>query len=265
MISVAGLRIAPVKGLAALPRAEVQLDLDGVAEDRRLFLLRADGSVLTIGRCPRLALVRPELDLATGSLTMTFPDGTTATDDLAHGSETILTQLFDKDRRGRVVPGAVGEALSAFVGEPVRLVLAERTGVGWDEGPVSLLGRASAEAVSTPWSEGKPQTARYRMLIEIDGSTPFQEDSWVGGQVRLGQALVHVTHALERCAVINANPGTAVSDWSGVQTLAVRRGRDQLTLGVIARVIEPGPVRLGDAVQPAVAAAPGRARASGGT
>jgi len=250
VITVAQLRVAPVKGLAARPCPRAQLDLAGVPEDRRLFLLRADGTVATSGRFPTLALVVPDLDLAAGTLTVTLPDGTAATSDLAAAAGEAGASLFGKDRRGRVVPGAVPDALSAYLGEPVRLVLADRTGVGWDEGPVSLLGRASAEAVGTPGSAEALETGRYRMLVEVEGTAPYQEDTWVGQPVRLGAALVSVTHLLTRCAVIQANPATGARDWPGLKSLAVHRGRDALTLGVIARVLEPGPVGCGDEVQP---------------
>ena len=63
------------------------------------------------------------------------------------------------------------------------------------------------------------------MLIEVEGTAPFEEDSWVGGPVRIGQVLVSVTHALERCVVINHHPRTGAKDWPGLKTL-VARGRE---------------------------------------
>ncbi|HSU35709.1 MAG TPA: MOSC domain-containing protein, partial [Propionibacteriaceae bacterium] len=90
---------------------------------------------------------------------------------------------------------------------------------------------------------------RYRMLIEVEGGAAFEEDSWVGGTVRIGEVLVRVTHALERCVVINHHPRTGAKDWPGLKTL-VTRGRDQLTLGVIAQVEQTGVIRVGDLVEP---------------
>ena len=131
-------------------------------------------------------------------------------------------------------------------------MLTERVGLGWDEGPVSILGLASAAAVATPpdrQDHGALTTERYRMLIEVEGSAPFEEDSWVGQPVRIGEVVVRVTHALERCVVINHHPRTGVKDWPGLKTL-VARGRTQLTLGVIAQVEQTGVVRVGDPVEP---------------
>ena len=252
MISVVRLQVVPVKGLAAVPRQQVQLEVDGVAEDRRLLLLRADGAVVTMRKFPELVRVVPDLDLASGTLTVTLPDGTSAASDLAAAGEPVTSHLYGRDRPGRVVPGAVADALSGLAGEPLRLVLTERVGLGWDEGPVSILGRASAAAVATPpdrQDHDALSTERYRMLIEVEGTAPFEEDSWVGGPVRIGQVLVRVTHALERCVVINHHPRTGAKDWPGLKTL-VARGRDQLTLGVIAQVDQTGVIRVGDPVEP---------------
>ena len=231
-------------------RDRVQLETQGVAEDRRLFLLGSDGSVVTQRRHPRLAGVAPDLDLEAGTLGLTFPDGTTVRSTLSATGEPLHATLFGKDRSGRLVPGPVADALSDYVAEPLRLVLADNTGTGWDEGPVSILGRASVEAVGAPGGKpGSPDTARFRMLVEVDGVEPYEEEGWVGRPLRLGEALVRVTHSLERCVVINHSPATGETDWAGVKTLALRRGRDRVCLGVIAQVDRPGEVRVGDAVQ----------------
>ena len=151
VITVARLQVVPVKGLAALPRQQVHLDVDGVAEDRRLLLLRADGAVVTMRKFPELVRVVPDLDLASGTLDG-HPSGRHAARPATwrppeNPSPATSTAGTDP---GRVVPGAVADALSGLAGEPLRLVLTERVGLGWDEGPVSILGRASAAAVATP-------------------------------------------------------------------------------------------------------------------
>lgn len=246
---VTTLRVAPVKALRSVRRDRVVLERQGVAEDRRLFLLDAHGAVITLRDHPQLTQVVPDLDLAEHTLSVRLPGGTVATSELTATGEPVNTTLFGKDRSGRVVAGPVAGALSDYVGEPVRLVLADRTGVGWDEGPVSLIGRASAEAVAAPEEPGAPPAERFRMLVEIGGVDAYEEDSWPGRRVRLGEDVVlQVTHPLGRCVIINSSPATGAKDWQGLKTLAALRGPDRVTLGVIASVERPGAVSVGDTV-----------------
>ena len=243
MAVVATLRVAPVKGLATVTPDSVHVDEHGVAEDRRLFLLDDSGAVVTLRSDSHLVRVTPDLDLDRGIIAIGLPDGGHATSCLDEATTPVTAHLYGKDRAGRVLGGEVAEALSAVAGRPLRVVVADRTGVGWDEGPVSILGRASAEAVG-----GERNRARYRMLVEVDGIAPYEEDSWVGNDVQLGAARVHVTHQLQRCAIITQSPTTGDKDWDGLNVLAATRGRDLLCLGVIAEVVTPGRVGLGDEV-----------------
>ena len=245
MAVVATLRVAPVKGLASSTRDRIVIEQHGVAEDRRVFLLDARGEVITLRSHPELVQVVPELDLERDMLTVTLPDGTTAASALSAAAHPVTAHLYGKDRPGRVLPGDVAAALSTLAGEPVRVVFADAVGVGWDEGPVSILGRSSAVAVGGAGQDRR----RYRMLVEIEGTQPFEEDSWVGSQVQLGGVRVRVAHQLQRCVIITQSPVTGKKDWEGLKVLAASRGRDLLCLGVIAQVVTPGVVSVGDEVR----------------
>jgi hypothetical protein len=246
-VTVRRLRVAPVKALACVDRQAVHLSLDGVPEDRRLFMVDASGAVVTQRQHPRLAGVVPELDLASGTLALrTGPDAVVVAA-LEPLGEPVATTLFGKSRFGHVVARAAGAVLSDMVGEPLRLVLAA-PGTGWDEGPVSLLSSASAQAVLPSGGSG-PDTLRFRMNVEMDGLEPFAEDGWVGRTLRLGQAVVRVTQPLGRCVLVNHSPVTGEKDWDGLRELARIRGRDAVDLGVIASVVTPGDVRIGDEVE----------------
>jgi uncharacterized protein YcbX len=86
------------------------------------------------------------------------------------------------------------------------------------------------------------------MNVEVDGLEAFAEDNWVGRTLALGDAVVQVTHALGRCVVVNHSPVTGDRDWDGLRELARLRGRHAVDLGVIASVVTPGDVRIGDRV-----------------
>lgn len=245
MATVTALAVAPVKALATVRRQRVRLEEQGIAEDRRLFLMHTDGSVATLRHHPELTRVVPDLDLAARKLTVTLPDGTTATSVLDSTGLRREGRIFGKDRSGRQLTGPVADALSRYVGRTLRVVLAERTGIGWDEGPVSLLGSTSVADVVPP---DAPGVERFRMLVELGGTEPYEEDAWVGRQLRLGQALVHVTHPLKRCVVMNRSPVDGAKDHNVLRGIVQRRGR-HMCLGVIADVLRPGDVAVGDPVE----------------
>lgn len=247
MITVSRLQVAPVKSLSVVSVPAVRLERDGVPEDRRLFLLGADGRVATLRDHPGLSRVVPHLDLASGSLDLTLPEGGRVEADLGDVGEPVSATLFGKERHGRVLQGPVAEALSDYTGEPLRLVLADRTGTGWDEAPVTLLATASVAAVDPPADAASP-ARRFRMLVEVAGAGAYEEDTWVGERVRIGSAVVRVIEPLGRCVVINHSPETGEQDWPGLNRLATLRGTTRLDLGVVAEVETPGDVALGDPV-----------------
>jgi uncharacterized protein len=123
-------------------------------------------------------------------------------------------------------------------------VVADEVGVGWDEGPVSILGAASAAAVAGAERDRR----RFRMLVEVEGTEPYEEDRWVGRGLVLGDAAVEVVARLVRCVIITQSPTTGAKDWDGLKVLAEEKGPD-LCLGVVAEVTDPGTVAVGDAVQ----------------
>ena len=92
---------------------------------------------------------------------------------------------------------------------------------------------------------------RFRMLIELAGAEPHEEDAWVGRRIAIGDAVLAVTQPDARCAITTQDPDTGVRDLDTLRTLIAYRGlRDgkYADLGVLADVERPGRVRLGDEV-----------------
>jgi uncharacterized protein len=245
MVTVSRLQVAPVKGLSVVECDEICLDADGVAEDRRLYLLAEDGSVATLREHPGLAAVTPALDLTAGTVSLAFPDGTTLTSSLDAAGEPVTATLYGRARPGRVLEGPLSEALSAYAGARLRLVLHDRAGLGWDEGPVTVISRASMADLAP--GDDVERARRFRMLVEVDGPTAYEEDGWVGHRLTVGSTRLEVTERLGRCVVITRSPDSGRPDWPGLKQLVAVRG--DTGLGVIARVSTPGTIRVGDRVE----------------
>ena len=95
---------------------------------------------------------------------------------------------------------------------------------------------------------------RFRMLFEIDGVEPHEEDGWLGNRVAIGEAVIVPLGDVGRCVVTTRDPDTAVSDLDTLKVLGGYRrdgAVEPLPFGVYCEVAVPGRVRVGDAVRPA--------------
>ena len=245
------LRVAPVKGLALLDREAVLVGPDGVADDRRFFLLGPDGrhrSGLAHGPLVRIV---PAYDTREERLTLRFPDGQVVTADARGSGEALHVPWNDRLLHARPVP-AFDEALTAYVGMPIRLVRAE-PGNRPASAHVTILSIASLDTVER--AAGLEETLddrRFRMLVTVDGIAPFEEEGWVGSEVGLGDAAVRVNVPTARCATTTRDPATGLRDLDMLRILADVRGvspRQTVDLGVYCDVVKPGRVAIGDAVR----------------
>jgi uncharacterized protein YcbX len=253
VIIVARISIAPVKALALVFPPEVELARTGVIGDRRFWLCDAGGRLVNNKRYGALALIRPAWDEQGGELALAFPGGTVVSGVVELGEEVEAT-LYGAPVPSRPVLGPWDAALSEFVGEPVRLLWAHAgaTDRGRAGGTVTLVSRASLRRLGALCGQGGPLDGRrFRMLLELDGVDPHDEDGWIGRRLQIGGAEIRVRGDVGRCVVTSQNPDTGVTDVDTLGALADYRptGQDEpLPFGVYGEVLAPGRVRVGDSV-----------------
>jgi uncharacterized protein YcbX len=250
MPTVARISITPVRTFRLAHPEEVKLTELGVVANRRFLLVDSDGkrlrSSLTVWRAP----VAAEWDADAERLRVAI-DG-----EAFEGSALGEGEPFDVDYNGRPIrvqalDGPWREALSQLHGSPVRIVRPDGPGQ-LQHTPVTLVSRASLERLGREAGR-EVDGRRFRMLFDLDGCEPHEEDEWDGRRVRIGEAVVRVGGPVERCAVTTRNPETGEVD---LDTLRLIRGyrepRDGVTIpfGVYAEVETPGRVRAGEAVEP---------------
>ena len=234
---------------------EIALELTGVRGDRRFYLFDDDGQLANAKRVPQLLTVRPAVE--NGRLLLRFSDGTIAEGEVEPG-ERVETSFYGRPVTGRLVAGPWNEALSQLAGRDLRLAQTEREGDGQDRGQVagaSLVSAASLEALGAAAGSTAPVDGRrFRMTIGIDGVEPHAEDGWLGDRVRVGGAVVVVRGNVGRCAVTTRDPDRGVRDLDTLGAIAAYRAdvptREPLPFGVWCEVVEPGPVAVGDAIDP---------------
>jgi uncharacterized protein YcbX len=253
---VTALATTPVKGLRLHARAELSLEAGGVAENRRFYLID-DRSRMVNGKLVGiLAAVSADYEAGDERLTMTFPDRTVVSAIVSLGGE-VETRFFSRRPTASLVIGPWSDAISEFAGRRLRLVKPAPVGGGVDRGTagaVSLISTASVAHLESLTGGREVDARRFRMLVEVTGPDAHEEDRWVGRNVRIGAALVAVHGNVGRCLVTTQSPDTGIADLPTLELLAYRRGlptTEPLAFGVYGEVLEPGPVRLGDAVAPA--------------
>lgn len=243
---VARINVAPVKSLRLRHPDAIRLERYGATEDRRFLLIDDLGRLYNGTRDTRLVLVEATWDSTARRLVVTLPDGEIVEGDVVRGPSTRVV-IYGRRVRGHVIEGPWADALSDVVGR--QLTLVERDDVGWatDLRPATLVSEASLGVID---GDGR----RFRMLLEVDGLEAFEEEQWRNRRVRVGEALLLITHPMPRCAVPSTNPDIGRRDRNVLRELVERRDTvdGEACLGVCAEVLRPGEVRVGDDVEAVV-------------
>ena len=258
MPRVARLSIAPVRGLGLQHPETIELTDMGVVNDRRFYLVDDQGRLVDRLRAAQLCRVFSETDADGTWLRLTLPDGEVVEGDVSL-DEPVRTDIYNREAIGHVVRGPWAAAIQPFVGRPVLLVRCDRPG-GTRIRPgetqvrnqVSLLSDGSLGELARQLGVESVDGRRFRMLIELEGAGPHEEDGWIGGEVEIGTAVVSVTKPDARCAITTQDPDTGERDLDTLRTILRYRGfragdpEHKLDFGVLGEVAVPGTIAVGD-------------------
>jgi uncharacterized protein YcbX len=111
---------------------------------------------------------------------------------------------------------------------------------------VSLTNLASHRAVETVMDRAL-EPERWRGNIWFDGEAPWVERDWIGRDLRLGQAVLHIEDHVVRCLHTTTNPVTGERDADTLGMLDALWGEKHF--GVYARVLKSGRVSTGDKLE----------------
>jgi len=253
VISVSRLSVAPVKAMGLHHPEQVRIERTGVPQDRRFVLVTGKGEPVDGRHHGSLMTVVPVCDEGGERLSMRFPDGRVIEDEVVAEGDVLEVDTYAGPVGVRLVAGPWSSAVSELAGVPLRLARTERAGDALDEYAVSLVSLASVEELSRRGGRGEPVDAgRFRMLLELDGCRPHEEDGWLDRRVRVGDVVIRVAAHDARCAITTMSPTTGEVDFPTLKTIAAYRGSQgrQLRFGMYASVEEAGDVRVGDLVEP---------------
>jgi uncharacterized protein len=260
MPTVARLNVTPMKGTRLHHPGRVDLSPTGIPGNRRFFLVDERGELFSGADDGRLVQIRADQDERTGTLHLTFPDGTAVAGPTS-GVERVVVNFYGRPVSARILEGELSPAVSAFLGRDLRLVICEREGDGTDVHHLTLVSTASVEDLARRGAyTGTLDARRFRLDLELDGCEPFEEDTWHGRLVEIGGARIRVHGQIPRCRVTTQSPETGAKDWNTLTQIAKFRprilGDGGLPFGMYAEVEVPGSVALGDRVEPSSAMPP---------
>lgn len=215
----------PIKSMLGLQVPHITLDRRGCVGDRMWCVRTATGKIGSGKNTRRFAAVPGLLALRAeerdGRLSVSFPDGTSCSVDAPD----------------------VTDRLTRYLKQPVTLAR-ESDEAHFDDGPVSLIGLASIKAVARAREE-PIDPVRFRPNVVFDTDLPLVEEEWIGQHVHVGTAVLSVELASPRCVMVDAETADLPAQ-PGV--LAAVGTVNQARLGVVARVITPGTIAVGDSI-----------------
>src|SRR5262249_47655826 len=243
--------IAPVKGLGLVHPQEAVLSRSGVLNDRRFYLVDLDGRLVNNKTCGELMQVRPDVSPDAEHVSLAFPSGETVGGEVLPGGG-VETSFYGRPVTGRYVEGPWSDAISEHAGRALRLVRTDAPGAAIDRTHVvSLISDGSLAALARNAGVERVDGRRFRMTIELEGCDEHEEDSWIGGQVDVGDARIRVTGPVGRCVVTTRNPDSGESDLDTLGVLAgyrtLREGKS-FGCGVCGDVLDEGRIRVGDSL-----------------
>jgi uncharacterized protein YcbX len=111
---------------------------------------------------------------------------------------------------------------------------------------VSIIGQASLRDLENTM-EASVDHRRFRGNLYFDGGKPWQELSWLGREITIGEARLKIMARIDRCAAINVNPGTAERDLNILKSLM--KDFKHIDMGVYAQVLNDGTIHTGDEIR----------------
>ncbi|MCA2215429.1 MOSC domain-containing protein [Jidongwangia harbinensis] len=264
---IESLHTYPVKGSHRLDHHEAQVEPWGLAGDRRWMIVDADGVGLTQRDHAALTALHPVV--TPGGLTLRAPGHPDLHVPEPADGPALQARVFTHKPPVPVRRAdPAGAWVTALLGRPAHLVWQQDPGgrpipasthdgdrVNLADGYPLLATTTASLGALNDWLAGAgagpvPMT-RFRPNVVIDGATPWTEDGWPGGRLRLGAAVVRAARACNRCVVTTIDQETGER---GRQPLAAlgrhRRIAGGLPFGVLLVPDRTAILRVGDPVTP---------------
>ncbi len=179
---------------------------------------------------------------------------------IALGDSVLADEGLDAAGRQRIVEAltryVLGLAENPLRGHTERLPL-KLIGDGLtpryqdnEAGQVTLHSRETILSAAAALDDPALSELRFRSNVAIEGVGAWEEQSWLGHGIRIGDVGFDVVKPKVRCLATHANPLTGERDHKVMQTLVKNFQQQEPTLGVGMLTRGPGGIiRVGDSIR----------------
>ncbi len=214
------IHIYPLKSAGGIAVGSARLEAKGLAGDRRMMVIDAEGVALTARTAPGLLTIAVQLDR--DEVVLAAPDMAP----LAISLSSLLPMTGQASVWGDAVTALDGGErtaawLTTLLQRPCRLAVerwdTEREAGLPEGGPVSfadtapllLVNTASLAAVNAQL-ENSVEMARFRANLVVNAIPAFDEDTWE--TIRIGEVEFTVAAPCDRCVMITLDPESGAAD-----------------------------------------------------
>ena len=220
----------PVKSMRGEALSVTTLTLQGIPEDRRYAFVQAasqtDFPWLTARQFPELLRYKPAVEKESSG-------------------EIVVTVTTPSGAKWPVESEELRREIEARSGRTLYLL---RNGRGsYDAAPISVISRQTiARIAAESGTEENPWRFRPNLLVDLHDGGAFEELSWVGRILRVGDtARIAIIKVDQRCVIITLDPESGEPSPGILRCVAQQH---EQCAGVYGTVITPGEVRIGDPV-----------------
>ncbi|MDQ3877682.1 MAG: MOSC domain-containing protein [Actinomycetota bacterium] len=238
----------PVKSLLGERLSSVDVTKLGFEGDR-VFALRAGDAVLSAKRTS--SLFGASARWVDGDVEIVWADRSMSRRD-DPGLDRKLSELAGREvvlsRRGDTVEIISGQDATTTDGPDGRFT--GPAGTFFDAAPLHILTTSTLQLLRSLHPKGHIDERRFRpnVLIDTGDEAAELEQGWIGTELSLGTSMVRIARQCNRCVMTTHAQADLPQDKDVLRVVARSTAN---VVGVLAEVVTPGTIALGDPVAPA--------------
>lgn len=242
MATLSQINIYPIKSMAGFDVSAAYVSKTGLAFDRQMMLIDAQGRFVTARKIPRLLAFTVALH-ETG-VVIKSPSGKSLRINYSDFKIKINVNIWRHDMVASTSNDEVNRWLSIELGLDVKLVrLNEESArtvskfsqpLAFADGyPLLIIGEQSLSLLNEKASEDSSMS-QFRSNLVFSGDTPFIEDTW--RRIKIGDVEFEFVKPCERCIMTTVD----------MKTLAFRKSKEPLSTLATFRADERGRLMFGE-------------------